>query len=305
MADAPWFALNIDYWRNPKVARAGFLAGSLNIAALAYCAEQLTDGFVPTGVVHILAAPMQDYVYDPGLPKGALAGPGPEHEDGYDLALRLEQAGLWEAVPGGWQIVHYLDHQPSREQVLARREQAREAGRQGGLKRSANRTAKQNASEPLSESLANPQAESKQTSSASPSEIQAPAPAPRPLPTPELLPEVKPSSSSHGDDAPTSFAEFWSIYPRKVGKKAAAKAYRSALKTTDAETVIKGASRFRADPNREDQFTPHPATWLNQGRWDDEPLPSRLRAVDSRAAQGDEQLRRWMDQARPTPGEIA
>lgn len=303
MADAPWFSLNVDYWRNPKVAQAGFLAASLNVAALAYCAEQLTDGFVPVAVVPLLAAPMRGYVYDPGLPKGALCGPGPSHQEPLDLAEQLIDADLWEPVPGGFRVVNYLDHQPSREQVLARREQAREAGRQGGLKRSANRTAKQNASEPLSESLADPQAESKQTFSGSPSGIQAPAP--RPTPT-DLTSTPNPVSSSLRDDAaPSSFREFWNTYPRRAGKQAAIKAYCKALKTTDAETVIKGAARFRDDPNREDQFTPHPATWLNQGRWDDEPLPSRLRAVDSRAAQGDEQLRRWMDQARPTPGEIA
>jgi hypothetical protein len=28
------------------------------------------------------------------------------------------------------------------------------------------------------------------------------------------------------------------------------------------------------------QFIPHPATWLNQGRWDDEAPPSRPRDED-------------------------
>jgi hypothetical protein len=33
--------------------------------------------------------------------------------------------------------------------------------------------------------------------------------------------------------------------------------------------------RYRNDPNREPEFTAHPATWLNAGRWDDDPLPPR------------------------------
>ena len=72
------------------------------------------------------------------------------------------------------------------------------------------------------------------------------------------------------------FAEFYLIYPRKVGKEAARKAFEKAAKSTDPEAIIEGASRFAADPNLpEKQFIPHPATWLNAGRWEDEPLPHR------------------------------
>lgn len=72
------------------------------------------------------------------------------------------------------------------------------------------------------------------------------------------------------------FAEFYLIYPRKVGREAARKAFEKAVKATTPEAVIEGARRFAADPNLPDkQFIPHPATWLNAGRWDDEPLPPR------------------------------
>lgn len=69
--------------------------------------------------------------------------------------------------------------------------------------------------------------------------------------------------------------EFWKTYPRKVAKPQARKAWEKALKTTDAEVIIAGATRYRDDPNRLPQFTAHPATWLNAGRWDDDPLPGR------------------------------
>lgn len=75
------------------------------------------------------------------------------------------------------------------------------------------------------------------------------------------------------------FAEFYLIYPRKVGKEAARKAFEKAAKSTEPEVIIEGARRFAADPNLpEKQFIPHPATWLNAGRWDDEPLPPRVGA---------------------------
>lgn len=72
------------------------------------------------------------------------------------------------------------------------------------------------------------------------------------------------------------FAMFWNIYPRKAGKQAAQRAFAKALNVATIETIIAGATRFAADPNLPPkQFIPHPATWLNGGCWDDEPLPDR------------------------------
>lgn len=85
------------------------------------------------------------------------------------------------------------------------------------------------------------------------------------------------------------FAEFWQIYPRREGKQAAAKAFDKATRSVAPEVVIAGAARFRDDPNRVDEFTPHPSTWLNQGRWDDDPLPARgtrVSATDAAVGQG-------------------
>lgn len=74
------------------------------------------------------------------------------------------------------------------------------------------------------------------------------------------------------------FDEFWSVYPRKAGKGAAKRAWEKALCYEDVDFLIERAKAYRDDPNREDAFTAHPATWLNQQRWDDEPLPSRGKA---------------------------
>lgn len=80
------------------------------------------------------------------------------------------------------------------------------------------------------------------------------------------------------------FAEFWQIYPRRSGKTAAWSAFVKACKTAGAETVLTGATRFAQDPYLPvKQFIPHPATWLNQGRWDDEPLPPRELTPEERA----------------------
>jgi hypothetical protein len=61
---------------------------------------------------------------------------------------------------------------------------------------------------------------------------------------------------------------FWKPYPRKIGKDAARKAWKAALKRAPPETILAGLAAYRwpEDP----QFIPHPSTWLNGGRWADE-----------------------------------
>lgn len=80
------------------------------------------------------------------------------------------------------------------------------------------------------------------------------------------------SAPSASDEA---FARFWNEYPRKEAKAAARKAWAKAVKIADPQMIIDGAARFACDVNRDPGFTPHPATWLNAGRWEDEPLPPR------------------------------
>lgn len=73
----------------------------------------------------------------------------------------------------------------------------------------------------------------------------------------------------------SAFDEFWAVYPRKSSKKTAEKAFTKACREVPAETIIAAAAQYAADPNREDEFTKHPATWLNGGCWDDPPIPAR------------------------------
>lgn len=88
---------------------------------------------------------------------------------------------------------------------------------------------------------------------------------------------IKPSSKPPASKAiPSLFDQFWEWYPRKVGKEAARKAWDSARRRTDQQNILDGIERYRLDPNLPvKEFIPHPATWLNEGRWDDEPLPVR------------------------------
>ncbi len=78
---------------------------------------------------------------------------------------------------------------------------------------------------------------------------------------------------------PIGFEIFWSDYPRKTAKPAAIKAYRAALKrkvTHDA--IMVGLRRFVAS-GPDPQYTPHASTWLNQDRFNDEPVGIPLKGV--------------------------
>lgn len=67
------------------------------------------------------------------------------------------------------------------------------------------------------------------------------------------------------------FAEFWKAYPKKKGIGAAEKAW--AKHKPDLQTVLQAIESAKATPDwRKDngQYIPHPATWLNQRRWEDD-----------------------------------
>lgn len=93
------------------------------------------------------------------------------------------------------------------------------------------------------------------------------------------------------------FADFWRAYPRKVGKEAAWKSWQrvkpdGVLVTRMLYTL--GWQRQQADWLKDGgQFIPHPATWLNQGRWQDEPsnAPQVSPATLARVRAGEEFLR--------------
>jgi len=70
---------------------------------------------------------------------------------------------------------------------------------------------------------------------------------------------------------PDPFDTFWELYPRKVGKGQAKRAFVAALKKTDLSTIIQSLERqLPAWKNREPAFVPHPTTWLNGDRWEDQ-----------------------------------
>ena len=68
------------------------------------------------------------------------------------------------------------------------------------------------------------------------------------------------------------FEAFWDIYPRKISKRNAWKAYFSAIKLAKPEEILQGleASIVGRDwASAEMKFIPHASTWINGRSWED------------------------------------
>jgi hypothetical protein len=86
--------------------------------ALAYCLRNLTDGHLPLKSVR-------------GFGKSG---------KGIKVADQLVGLGKWTRSESGYQITDYLQHNPSRAEVLAKREARAMAGKTGGIRSGASRS---------------------------------------------------------------------------------------------------------------------------------------------------------------------
>ena len=106
----PWIRLEAGIAQNPKmldlVGRKAHRAALGYVFGLAYCGAQETDGYIPRAALPFLHL----------TPKDAAA---------------LVAVGLWDATEGGWLVPDWLDYQPSRLTIDAKRE----AGRRGACSR--------------------------------------------------------------------------------------------------------------------------------------------------------------------------
>lgn len=113
-----WFKVDDNLSTHMKVVSAGNEAMGLWVRAGSWAAQHMTDGFVPTPVLALFAAPVT-------------------------LANTLVECGLWHYAEGGYTFNDWLEFQPSREQVLADRNASRER-----VKRARERAADQRAGQP-------------------------------------------------------------------------------------------------------------------------------------------------------------
>lgn len=104
---------------------------------------------------------------------------------------------------------------------------------------------------------------------------------------PPVVDDPKPPIEAQNTLVPTPEG-IYAAYPRKVGRKAAVEAIKRAIKRINADPTWKQVGFVSAEmflwnrttlfagavdkwPADERNYCPHPATWFNQGRYDDEP----------------------------------
>lgn len=232
--------LDVNYPRDAAIRRAGEAAELLFVRSLAYSKGARTGGFIPDYDLDVVAA---------GLKSATRRIP----------ALVREE--LWTPVDGGWLIRSWGRWNGETDGHL-------DASAKGNHTRwHVNKGVVDPDCDLCPESPADSGRESPGESlGESPGESQGKGR------------EGKGSKNTPSPDGEAAFDRFYAAYPRKVGRKDAERAFQRAARDVDPERLVDAAERYAADPNQPTDRSkiPHPATWLNQGRWDDEPLPARL-----------------------------
>jgi len=60
------------------------------------------------------------------------------------------------------------------------------------------------------------------------------------------------------------FDDFWNLYPKKIAKADALKAWKKATKNKPAEELLKLTKLYAEGPLPETKYIPYPASWLNK-----------------------------------------
>lgn len=89
-------------------------------------------------------------------------------------------------------------------------------------------------------------------------------------------------SQKEKDQSEDTFPDWYTAYPKHVGRGQAEKAYRQALKKAEPSVLLSAAQRFAvASAGKDPQFIAHPATWLNGERWLDDAAPPAAQPAPS------------------------
>lgn len=157
-----------DRFHGHSKARRAREALALWVLALAWCADELTDGAVPRDMPDLLL---------PGL--------------GEAFASRLVEVGLWERTDAGYQFHDWLDYQPSARKVKAERSKISSARSKAGRSGMSSRWSKSDPSVNSQENSDN-KTDNKPVASGVTNALQNHNPVPDPVPVPSPVPEPEP-----------------------------------------------------------------------------------------------------------------
>lgn len=212
----------------------------------------------------------------------------------------LVEVGLWIDKSDQVLFHDWSDYQTTRAQVDEKKakdaERKRKAREAYDAKRARSRASVQEDSENVTtESAQRPRGQSAE-SAQRPEHVRStetPTPTPTPTETPTEVLKACATASPQHVDVVDLFEQFWKSYPRKAVKKTARQSWTRAVKREKPEVILAAAERMANDPNLPSDETkiPHPATWLNQDRWNEAPYPA---ATNGKKRNADDRAQEWL-----------
>ena len=94
--------------------------------------------------------------------------------------------------------------------------------------------------------------------------------------------DIKETLLKESKESDRAFDKFWAVYPRREGKQTAKKAFEKIKPDDDLlNTMLTAIQRQKqTDQWSDPRYIPHPATWLNGRRWEDEtPVQTQVKPV--------------------------
>lgn len=107
-----WLKIDDGVRTHPKIVQAGPAAAWQWFCGNCYCRQHLTDGFIPDGMLASLV-------------------PGVNEREARKLAAILVGVNLWHATEGGFTVHDFLDWNPTKAEVLAKRAEDRKRKESG------------------------------------------------------------------------------------------------------------------------------------------------------------------------------
>jgi len=267
------FPKNAKVRRLNRYGRDARMLRDLYVQMLLFCKETKSDGFVPEDEIAFLVLPDSE-------------------KNGQRDAGRLVEVGLIERGDYGYQVAGWLERNPSREAIERKSHAKARGARHANHRRwhveqespdpdcewcrkealmsdqTTDQTSEQSSDQlPIAGRIGDAKrSDSKETESETETYSETEEEAGK------NLGRQRPAGVEVGSDADPDFAAFWDVYPRRVAKGQARKAWKTAVVkgAVDPKVIILGAERYRDDYQRQSRpidYTKHPATWLNGECW--------------------------------------
>jgi hypothetical protein len=289
--------LSAHYYKDDAIDEAGEAAELLYVRGLAFCADVLSDGFISDRqLVRFVGVGMFDAI---------------------DRAVRLVEVGLWETVEGGYRVKSWLDWNRSRAEItdyMAKDRDRKPRSRHDSESDRPEPDPPNGGGQDVDRIPNGNRTESESPAERSPNGVPPHAGARTRSPRNSTPRNSTPSQDTHTaalielpechDAPPPGFEEFWKLYPKKEKKQGAKDSWQSkvAKAKVPADLVMTALRAHIVVWHRNPEypkFVPHPTTWLNGQRWNDE-LGPHLAAVS-----GDDIGRRSSYQAYRNPTDDA